>query len=228
VLEPADGCGRAHDGAGRRFEDLFEDGFRRVLLQCAQNPARRGGYSVGSLGRPYLPALRAQDPGEPTGVASREDRAEGKFRRLRELGGFRFWRALGDLASRRHLIRRHLVRAAFRPGDSLCEIEDGWLESLGDDQVSAMVVALGGKHCLPERHRHRYEFNNAYLDVYHKAGMIPVGINEKDNLVEIIELKGHPWFIGVQFHPEFKSRPNKAHPIFKSFISAAIENKRNK
>jgi len=76
-----------------------------------------------------------------------------------------------------------------------------------------------------ERHRHRYEFNNAYLDQYQKAGMMPVGINEKDNLVEIVELKGHPWFIGVQFHPEFKSTVANPHPIFKSFVKAAIDYK---
>jgi CTP synthase len=76
---------------------------------------------------------------------------------------------------------------------------------------------------ISERHRHRYEFNNAYLDQYHKAGMIPVGINEKDNLVEIVELKGHPWFIGVQFHPEFKSTVANPHPIFAAFVKASID-----
>jgi CTP synthase len=77
---------------------------------------------------------------------------------------------------------------------------------------------------IMERHRHRYEFNNEYLDQFHKAGMIPVGINEKDNLIEIIELKGHPWFIGVQFHPEFKSTVANPHPLFVAFVKAAIEN----
>ncbi len=76
---------------------------------------------------------------------------------------------------------------------------------------------------ISERHRHRYEFNNAYLDQYQKAGFIPVGVNEKDNLVEIIELKGHPWFIGVQFHPEFKSTVANPHPIFVAFVKAAID-----
>ena len=71
---------------------------------------------------------------------------------------------------------------------------------------------------ISERHRHRYEFNNEYLDAYQKAGMLPVGINEKDNLVEIIELKGHPWFIGVQFHPEFKSTVANPHPLFKALL----------
>jgi CTP synthase len=74
-----------------------------------------------------------------------------------------------------------------------------------------------------ERHRHRYELNNAYVEQYQKAGLIPVGINEKDNLVEIVELKGHPWFIGVQFHPEFKSTVANPHPLFVAFVKAAIE-----
>ena len=76
---------------------------------------------------------------------------------------------------------------------------------------------------IAERHRHRYEFNNAYLDQYQKAGLVPVGINEKDNLVEIVELKGHPWFIGVQFHPEFKSTVANPHPVFTAFVKAAID-----
>ena len=74
-----------------------------------------------------------------------------------------------------------------------------------------------------ERHRHRYEFNNEYMEVYLKAGMRPVGMNEKDNLVEIIELIDHPWFIGVQFHPEYKSTVARPHPLFVSFVKAAKE-----
>jgi CTP synthase len=75
---------------------------------------------------------------------------------------------------------------------------------------------------IMERHRHRYEFNNEYIDRYQKAGMMPVGINEKDNLVEIVELKGHPWFIGVQFHPEFCSTVANPHPLFRAFVKAAL------
>ncbi len=74
---------------------------------------------------------------------------------------------------------------------------------------------------ISERHRHRFEFNNLYLDRYQQAGMIPVGLNEKDNLVEIIELKDHPWFVGVQFHPEYKSTVARPHPLFVSFVKAA-------
>ena len=88
---------------------------------------------------------------------------------------------------------------------------------------TSKVFSIYKTENITERHRHRYEFNNVYLEQFQKAGMIPVGINEKDNLVEIIELKGHPWFIGVQFHPEFKSTVANPHPLFVAFVKAAIE-----
>jgi len=78
-----------------------------------------------------------------------------------------------------------------------------------------------------ERHRHRYEFNNKYRKIFEKYGMVFSGIYEEKNLVEIIELPSHPFFIGVQFHPEFKSRPNKAHPLFKYFIKYSINYAKN-
>ncbi|MDL2228346.1 CTP synthase [Bacteroidales bacterium OttesenSCG-928-K03] len=78
---------------------------------------------------------------------------------------------------------------------------------------------------IKERHRHRYEFNNDYKNDFLNKGMIFSGINEKDNLVEIIELPNHPWFVGVQFHPEYKSTVLSPHPLFVGFIKAAIENK---
>jgi CTP synthase len=74
-----------------------------------------------------------------------------------------------------------------------------------------------------ERHRHRYEFNNAYLADYQKAGLKPVGINEQNDLVEIIELEDHPWFVAVQFHPEYKSTVASPHPLFVHFVKAAIQ-----
>jgi CTP synthase len=74
---------------------------------------------------------------------------------------------------------------------------------------------------ISERHRHRYEFNNNFKETLEKEGMIFSGINPKQNLVEIAELKDHPFMIGCQFHPEFKSRPSKPHPLFKGFIEAA-------
>ena len=79
---------------------------------------------------------------------------------------------------------------------------------------------------IVERHRHRFEFNNAYFDDFEKAGMLPVGINKQNELVEIIELKDHPWFIGVQFHPEYKSTVASPHPLFVHFVKAAIQYKK--
>jgi len=81
------------------------------------------------------------------------------------------------------------------------------------------------KKQIVERHRHRYEFNNNYKKLYEDNGIVFSGINPHTNLVEITELKKHPYFIGVQFHPEFKSRPIKAHPLFLSFVNASINNK---
>lgn len=75
---------------------------------------------------------------------------------------------------------------------------------------------------IKERHRHRYEFNNKYLDRIQNAGMIVSGTNPETGLVEIVELKNHPWFVACQFHPEFSSRPNRAHALFSEFINHAI------
>ena len=77
------------------------------------------------------------------------------------------------------------------------------------------------KEIIEERHRHRYEFNNAYRFEFEKAGIPIVGTSPDKKLVEAIEAKDHPFFIGVQFHPEFKSRPNNAHPLFKGFVAAS-------
>jgi CTP synthase len=79
---------------------------------------------------------------------------------------------------------------------------------------------------IRERHRHRFEFNNAYLTEYLNAGLIPVGINKQNDLVEIIELKDHPWFVAVQFHPEYRSTVASPHPLFVNFVKAAIQYKK--
>ncbi len=83
-----------------------------------------------------------------------------------------------------------------------------------------------GADSVRERHRHRYEVNNAYVGQMQRAGLIVSGINPRRNLVEVMELKGHPWFLGTQAHPEFQSKPNKAHPLFQAFIGAALKNKK--
>ncbi|MBU1895841.1 CTP synthase [Patescibacteria group bacterium] len=79
-----------------------------------------------------------------------------------------------------------------------------------------------GKEIISERHRHRFEFNNDYCDAIDQAGLKVVGVNPDIDLVEIVELEDHPFFVGVQFHPEFKSRPISPHPLFREFIKAAI------
>jgi CTP synthase len=75
-----------------------------------------------------------------------------------------------------------------------------------------------------ERHRHRYEFNDSYLKKFEDAGMKAVGVNPETKLVEAVELSGHPWFVGVQFHPEYSSTVLQPHPLFVAFIKAVLEN----
>lgn len=82
-----------------------------------------------------------------------------------------------------------------------------------------------GMHEISERHRHRYEFNNEYRESFEAAGMKIAGTSPDGRLVEAVELSEHPHYIGVQYHPEFKSRPNKAHPLFREFVRASYENK---
>ena len=77
---------------------------------------------------------------------------------------------------------------------------------------------------ISERHRHRYEVNNRYKKTLEKNGMVFSGINQELRVVETIEVKNHPWFVASQFHPELKSRINKAHPLFREFIKAAVKN----
>ncbi|OGQ72364.1 MAG: CTP synthase [Deltaproteobacteria bacterium RIFCSPLOWO2_12_FULL_60_16] len=92
-------------------------------------------------------------------------------------------------------------------------------------QDETLAVKVYGKKKISERHRHRYEFNNGYRDLFGSQGMILSGLSPDGNLVEIVELKDHPWFLGCQFHPEFKSRPMDCHPLFKGFIKAALQNR---
>jgi CTP synthase len=75
---------------------------------------------------------------------------------------------------------------------------------------------------IKERHRHRYEFNDKYLADFEKAGMNAVGLNPDTNLVEVVEIPAHKWFVGVQFHPEYSSTVLKPHPLFVAFIKAAL------
>ena len=88
-------------------------------------------------------------------------------------------------------------------------------------QPGTLAAAAYGEPIVYERHRHRFEFNNAYREPMWEAGMVFSGTSPNDRLVEIIELRDHPWFVGSQFHPEFRSRPSRPHPLFRDFVKAA-------
>jgi CTP synthase len=94
-----------------------------------------------------------------------------------------------------------------------------------DLKKGSQSYEIYGKMNISERHRHRFEFNNEFLERLEKSGMIASGINPETNLVEIIEVPSHPWFIGVQFHPEYKSTVVNPHPLFVSFVKASLTHK---
>ncbi|MDF4204811.1 CTP synthase [Maribacter sp. SA7] len=97
-----------------------------------------------------------------------------------------------------------------------CELKEG----------SLVKEMYHGESQISERHRHRYEFNNAYLEQLENAGLKATGFNKETNLVEIVELEDHPWFIGVQYHPEYKSTVANPHPLFVGLVKAALEHKK--
>ena len=96
---------------------------------------------------------------------------------------------------------------------------------LAEDSVAAKVY---GKTSVDERHRHRYEFNNTYKAEFEKHGMDIVGLSPDGNYVEVVEIKNHPYFVACQYHPEFKSRPNRPHPLFTGWIKASIQKRKDK
>jgi CTP synthase len=104
----------------------------------------------------------------------------------------------------------------MRLGSYACKLKKG-----------SKAYAVYGDTTIHERHRHRYEFNNKYLHQIEEAGMKAVGVNPDSDLVEVIELKDHPWFLGVQYHPELRSTVLNPHPLFVGFVGAALKNKKN-
>jgi CTP synthase len=107
--------------------------------------------------------------------------------------------------------------ATMRLGAYSCHIE-----------TNSLAFQAYQKEEISERHRHRYEFNNDFLDRLKEAGMVISGISPNGELVEIIEIADHPWFLGCQFHPEFKSRPMEPHPLFQDFIGASLKNSQDR
>ncbi|MCX6764687.1 MAG: CTP synthase [Candidatus Nealsonbacteria bacterium] len=110
------------------------------------------------------------------------------------------------------LLKEKKYGGTMRLGEYSCEIKP--------KTISARAY---GKNLISERHRHRYEVNDIFREILEKNGLVIAGNNPQRNLVEIIELKSHPFFVGTQFHPEFKSRPIRPHPLFKEFIRACIK-----
>ena len=102
-------------------------------------------------------------------------------------------------------------RDAMRLGSYSCNLTKG-----------SLAYKIYQQDQVQERHRHLYRFNNQFLSKFEQAGIIFSGANLEDNIIEVFELRNHPWFIGVQYHPEFKSRPNQPHPMFMSFLEAVI------
>ena len=105
--------------------------------------------------------------------------------------------------------------ATMRLGSYECKVKPG-----------TKGFAAYGQEFIRERHRHRYEVNNDYVERLEAAGLTVSGVNPKRDLVEMVELEDHPWFLAVQSHPEFLSKPSKAHPLFQAFVSASLEEKR--
>lgn len=99
----------------------------------------------------------------------------------------------------------------MRLGAQLCHLVDG----------TKAALAYGSETCV-ERHRHRYEVNNNYIERLQQAGLVFSGLSADRKLVEMIELPNHPWFVAGQFHPEFTSTPRDGHPLFEGFVAAAM------
>ncbi|MFA6318577.1 MAG: CTP synthase [Elusimicrobiota bacterium] len=105
--------------------------------------------------------------------------------------------------------------ATMRLGTYECSLKKG-----------SLAARAYGASCVSERHRHRYEVNNKFRKLYEDAGLLVTGTYASKNLAEIVELRDHPWFVAVQFHPEFKSRPEHPHPLFREFVAAALARSR--
>ena len=98
-----------------------------------------------------------------------------------------------------------------------------WSCEVSPDTLASRLY--DGKQEISERHRHRYELNNTYKEQLEEAGMIASGVNKETGLVEIVELPSHPWYFGVQYHPEYKSTVANPHPVFVGFVKAVLQYK---
>ena len=120
------------------------------------------------------------------------------------------------------LLKEKRYGGTMRLGAYKCELKTGTKSWKAYAATPKLLRNFGGHFIISERHRHRYELNNEFRSVLERKGMVMAGINPEKDLVELIELRNHPFFVGTQFHPEFKSRPLEPHPLFREFIRAAI------
>jgi CTP synthase len=127
------------------------------------------------------------------------------------------------MEEQKELLKQKHYGGTMRLGAYDCQIQEG---TISHKAYKDWVINTKGSYTISERHRHRYEVNNEYRDMLKEKGLVIAGINPKKNLVEIIEIKDHPFFVATQFHPEFKSRPLKPHPLFKEFIKASIKHQK--
>jgi CTP synthase len=125
------------------------------------------------------------------------------------------------MEEQKKLLKMRHYGGTMRLGAYNCQIKPG---TISHKAYQSWSEKKSGSYVISERHRHRYEVNNSYRKILEEKGLVVAGINPEANLVEIIEIKNHPFFVATQFHPEFKSRPLKPHPLFKEFIISSIKN----
>ncbi len=200
-------------------EELNENNYKEVLSKC-NGIIVPGGFGDRGIEGMVLSARYAREEGIPyfgiclgmqiavieyaRHVAGIEDACSGEFHDASEHRVIDFMPGQSDDINKGGTLRLGSYPCVIRPG-TLME------KCYGTSQIS-------------ERHRHRYEFNNDYRDVLKNAGLCLSGMSPDERLVETVEIPDHPFFLGVQYHPEFKSRPNRPHPVFHRFVEAALEN----
>ena len=129
------------------------------------------------------------------------------------------------MEEQKELLKEKHYGGTMRLGAYDCELTPGTISHKA--YKDWIKTAGNGPYTISERHRHRYEVNNDYRKILEEKGLVVAGVNTKKNLIEIIEIKDHPFFVASQFHPEFKSRPLKPHPLFKEFIKASVKDQPN-
>ncbi|MBR1440241.1 MAG: CTP synthase [Lachnospiraceae bacterium] len=200
-------------------EELNENNYKEVLSKC-NGIIVPGGFGDRGIEGMVLSARYAREEGIPYfGICLGMQIAVIEY--ARHVAG------IADACSGEfHDATEHRV-IDFMPGQS-DDINKGGTLRLGSYpcviRPGTLMEKCYGTSLISERHRHRYEFNNDYRDVLTNAGLCLSGMSPDERLVETVEIPDHPFFLGVQYHPEFKSRPNRPHPVFHRFVEAALEN----